>query len=226
MRLQSYRYKVIYKPGKSNIADPLSRLLKIPSTTSETNILEQEAEEYVNWIIEKAEPKAMKLIEIEEQSKIDETIREIKQALDSDEWSNLTTPYKFVKTELCFTNDILLRGTRIIIPEKLRESILELAHEGHPGMTKMKQRRRAKVWWPKIDEQVDNFVKKCPGCLMIGAPSAPEPIKRYELPREPWQHLAMDYMGILPLGHHLLVVIDYYSRFIEVEIMTKIVLPQ
>lgn len=28
--------------------------------------------------------------------------------------------------------------------------------------------------------------------------------------------------GNLPSGHHLLVVVDYYSRFIEVEIMTKI----
>lgn len=90
----------------------------------------------------------------------------------------------------------MLRGTRIVIPEKLRERILELAHEGHPGMTKIKQRLRAKIRWPKMDEQIDRFVKKCVGCTMIGAPAALEPMKRYELPREPWQHLAMDYMGI------------------------------
>lgn len=29
LRLQSYNYKIVYKPGKSNIADPLSRLCKI-----------------------------------------------------------------------------------------------------------------------------------------------------------------------------------------------------
>lgn len=32
----------------------------------------------------------------------------------------------------------------------------------------------------------------------------------------------MDLCGPLPTGHNLLVIVDYYSRFIEVEIMTKI----
>lgn len=34
LRLQAYKYKVIYRPGKMNIADPLSRLCKIPELTS------------------------------------------------------------------------------------------------------------------------------------------------------------------------------------------------
>lgn len=32
LRLQSYKYNVIYKPGKTNIADPLSRLVVHPDT--------------------------------------------------------------------------------------------------------------------------------------------------------------------------------------------------
>lgn len=43
------------------------------------------------------------------------------------------------------------RGTRIVMPESLRDQTPELAQEGHPGLTVMKQRLRAKVWWPKID---------------------------------------------------------------------------
>lgn len=35
LRLQSYRYKVIYKPGKTNIADPLSRLCVARNCTDE-----------------------------------------------------------------------------------------------------------------------------------------------------------------------------------------------
>lgn len=221
LRLQSYQYKVIYKPGKSNIADPLSRLLPVSHSTEPT-ALSRKADNYVNWIIAKAEPKAIKLSEIDGESQSDETIEAVKGALDSDEWLDLAAPYKFIKTELCFAGNILLRGSRIIIPKNLHGRILELAHEGHPGMTKMKQRLRAKVWWPKMDQLVDQYVKECPGCMMIGAPSAPEPMKRYELPKGPWQHLAMDYMGILPSGHHLLVIVDYFSRFIEVMLMTKI----
>ena len=32
----------------------------------------------------------------------------------------------------------------------------------------------------------------------------------------PWRDLAIDLMGPLPSGHHLLVVVDYYSRYYEV----------
>lgn len=90
MRLQSYRYKVVYKPGKSNIADPLSRLLQIP--TLETSAMCRKAINYVNWVVEKAEPKAMKLTEIDEQSKIDESVQAVKKALNSDEWADLAIP--------------------------------------------------------------------------------------------------------------------------------------
>lgn len=79
------------------------------------------------------------------------------------------------------------------MPEMLRSRTLDLAHEGHPGMILMKQRLRAKVWWPKMDVQVESYVKNCRGCMLVAAPSAPEPMKRRELPSEPWQHLAMTF---------------------------------
>lgn len=116
----------------------------------------------------------------------------------------------------------MLRGTRIVIPSKLRERTLQAAHEGHPGMTIMKGRLRSKVWWPKMDQDTENFVKKCKGCTLVSAPNAPEPLRRTELPSEPWKDLAIDFLGPLPSNHYLLVIVDYYSRFKEVEIMTKI----
>lgn len=47
-------------------------------------------------------------------------------------------------------------------------------------------------------------------------------MKRKELPSAPWMDLAIDFLGPLPSGHNLLVIVDYYSRFIEVEVMKKI----
>lgn len=116
----------------------------------------------------------------------------------------------------------MLRTTRIVLPENLRTRALTLAHEGHPGMTVMKQRLRTKIWWPQIDTQVEKFVRHCRGCLMVSAPSAPEPMKRTDLPSGPWKLIAMDLCGPLPSGHHLFVVIDYYSRFVEVQTVKKI----
>ncbi|EAT40771.1 AAEL007524-PA [Aedes aegypti] len=53
--------------------------------------------------------------------------------------------------------DVLMRGDRPIIPKKLQQNVLLCAHEGHPGMSAMKRRLRQKVWWPKIDEEVEKL---------------------------------------------------------------------
>lgn len=57
---------------------------------------------------------------------------------------------------------------------------------------------------------------------MVSAPPPPEPVCRSKLPDQPWQHVAADFLGPLPSNDYLLVVVDYYSRFIEIEIMRKI----
>lgn len=215
IRLMAYKFTVVYKPGKTNIADPLSRL--IPTDTTATNKTSA-TEQYIQWILTYAEPKAIKLQEIETISAQDEEIQSIKRALNAD-GLGLFKPFAI---ELCFAGGILLRNTKIVIPESLRERTLQLAHEGHPGMSVMKRRLRAKVWWPKIDRQVEELVKKCRGCTLVNAPNAPEPLQRTKLPSAPWEHLAIDFLGPLPSGHYVFVVVDYYSRFFEIDIMMKI----
>ena len=59
--LQLYHFHVIYKPGKENITDTLSRL---PHTDEGKNF--DDTENYVNFITMKAVPKAMSAKEIEE----------------------------------------------------------------------------------------------------------------------------------------------------------------
>ena len=40
----------------------------------------------------------------------------------------------------------LLRGSRVIVPKEGREAVMSLLHEGHPGVTRMKQLARGYVW--------------------------------------------------------------------------------
>ena len=40
---------------------------------------------------------------------------------------------------------------------------------------------------------------------------------RTELLTAPWQHLAADLLGPLPSGDNVFVLVDYYSRFFEME---------
>ena len=80
-------------------------------------------------------------------------------------------PYYRVRSELSlWGKDLkcLARGQRVIIPQKLREKVLGIAHEGHLGMVRMKQRCREVVWWPGMGKQVENWVRHCEACLLSG----------------------------------------------------------
>ena len=112
-----------------------------------------------------------------------------------------------------------MHGTRIIIPHSLRPEVLRLAHEGHEGIVKMKNRLQAKVWWPKMDRDAEQVCKNCHGCQVVREFLAPEPMQWVEPPSGSWQHVAIDILGPHPSRENLLVVVDYYSRYFEVVIM-------
>jgi hypothetical protein len=40
-------------------------------------------------------------------------------------------------------------------------------------------------------------------------------------PSRAWDHLAADCLGPLPSGEYLFTIVDYYSRWLEVVVMTK-----
>lgn len=140
LRLQSYRYNIKYKSGKSNIADPLSRLCHQRSADTSGE------DQHVCHVVEYARPQAVSMRDIIEHSIKDIDIRNVKTGLYKGSWENSVKGYKIFESELCFYDDILLRGNRLVIPATLRKAVLDAAHEGHPGIAAMKGRLRSKVW--------------------------------------------------------------------------------
>ena len=69
---------------------------------------------------------------------------------------------------------------------------------------------------------IERRCKICHGCQLVSSPCVPEPLRRTRLPERPWQTLAVDLLGPLPSGHYLLVLVDYFSRFVEVSIMKSV----
>jgi hypothetical protein len=71
-------------------------------------------------------------------------------------------PFYAVREELAVTpNSLLLRAAKLIIPTRLRNETVTHAHKGHQGIVKTKQALRTKVWWPRIDKDVEEFIKHC-----------------------------------------------------------------
>ena len=202
----------MYRPGKTNIADALSRLNSL-------NLKDRSGEEtdFVRLIAQESTPVALTAKEVERASEEEPGLTSVRHYIQSGDWSQCKLPhYLCVKNELCVLGKLVMRGTRIVIPKSLRGDVLRLPHEGHQGIVKMKNRLRTNVWWPKMDADAEKVCKTCHGCQVVGEFCAPEPMQRVEPPSGPWQD---DALGPLPSGENLLVVVDYYSRFFEVVVM-------
>lgn len=216
LRLQCYNYKVIHKPGKFNIADSLSRLCVDQQSKPFDD------DHHVNQIVQYARPTALSLSSIRGASQTDSEIELVKKGLLHNDWDSKVNNFRLFEQELWLHDDILLKGNKIIIPTALRPQVLAAAHEGHPGIVNMKARLRTKVWWPKIDKDAEMTVKHCKGCTLVSGPDPPLPMKRRELPSQAWIDTAIDFLGPLPSGDYLLVIIDYFSRYKEIKAMKSI----
>ena len=60
-------------------------------------------------------------------------------------------PYWTRREELSVQGGCVLWGSRVIIPEKLRMTVLKELHDVHPGISRMKALSRSYFWWPKMD---------------------------------------------------------------------------
>ena len=113
--------------------------------------------------------------------------------------------------------EMVVRGNKLVIPTALRERMLDLAHEGHPSESVMKRRLRNRVWWPGMDQEAAKRIATCEGYRLVEASGRPEPMTRRALPLRPWIDLVLDFLGPMPCATYLLVIIDYFSRYKEIE---------
>ena len=214
LRLQPYKFTVVHVPGKEMPADVLSRL---PMKLKEMGNL---GEEYAYLMTMHAVPRAMTAKQIERESADDPDLERVREAIQTGNWLGCDPGYRNVKGELSVMGQVVLRGTRIVMPFKLRAETLRLAHEGHQGIVKTKARLRSKVWWPGIDHQTEKTVQSCHPCQLVIGTGRPEPVIRTTMPSHPWDHLALDLLELQP-GEELVVLTDYHSRWFEVASLQK-----
>ncbi len=124
------------------------------------------------------------------------------------------------REELSVAAEVVLRRNRIVIRTKLQVKAISLGHIGHQGVVKTKSLMREKVWFPNMDQMVETTIKECNTCQAAnpGGTSA-EPPHLLPLPAAPWTEVSVDFAGPFPNGDYLLVVVDDYSRYPEVEIV-------
>ena len=93
---------------------------------------------------------------------------------------------------------------------------MEELHMGHPGVCRMKSLARSIVWWPGIDRDLEEKVKKCQSSQLNQKTPAQVPLHPWSWPTRPWSRLHIDHAGPF-LGHLFLIIVDAHSKWLEVK---------
>ena len=133
---------------------------------------------------------------------------------DSDE----LRPFFRRKEELSVEDGCILWGHRVVIPLPGREKIVELLHESHPGMTRIKGIARSYVWWPGLDDVLEKKVRHCQSCQEHQRLPSKAPLHPWEFPERPWSRLHIDFAGPF-LNKQFLLIVDAHSKWLEVFIV-------
>lgn len=216
MKLQRYDFELIYTPGKHLvIADTLSRA----PVMSEASSTEKDIENHVNMIVQSLPVSDVKTKQVRDELDKDTELQTVMKNMLTG-WPRGSCPKYFnIRAELSVANGLLLRDNRLVIPQSLRPEILRQIHEGHLGIEKCKRRARCSVYWPGINQDIENMAGKCETCKKYQSKQAREPMMIPDLPTAPWEKVGTDLFHCN--GKDYLLVIDYYSNFPEIALLSS-----
>ena len=216
LTLAAYEYDLIYRPGKENgNADALSRLpLKIEPKSTPI------PQEVVN-LVDHLNQSPVDALKIKQWTLRDPVLsRVLKFTLQG--WPAQVNdenikPYLTRKDEISVQDGCLLWGSRVVVPPKGRTDVLNLLHDTHPGMSRMKSLARGHVWWPGIDKEIEEKAKKCSTCQVHQRTPQRVPLHPWEWPHRPWSRIHIDYAGPF-MGKMFLLIIDAHSKWLDIHI--------
>ena len=214
LKLQPYNFKLIHVSGKKiGLADCLSRLPQ--QMTAKDDVIDEEL------MVCKVDTLAYGWHDrVEEATRMDEDLQTLRRVIFSgwpatrQEIPAAVTPYWDARDELSTYNGIVYKGERIVMPYSMRPEMLKILHTSHAGIVKTKQLARDRIYWPGINKQIEDMISKCEACLKNRPKQQKEPMTIHPLPSLPWNKVGTDLFEYK--GNHYLILVDYYSNFIEV----------
>ena len=102
--------------------------------------------------------------------------------------------YKQIRNELIEHNSILKRENRIVLPQSLLKKTIEIVHQGRIGICKVKSLLREKVYWPRLDADVNEFTSHCIPCQANARIPPPELVKMSTLPEKVFEEISVNFL--------------------------------
>ena len=227
LRLSRYSYSVEYVPGKLlYTADTLSRHVASTSVSDEAEKSSQDVNCFINAMVSSLPASTSTLSAYRTAQAADSTCQKVIQFCQ-DGWPEQMPhkqlrPYWGAQHKLSIAHNILLYGSRIVVPYSMQESTIEKIHAGHLGLQKCLQRAEISVWWPGITGQLKHHIQNCRECREH-ATQRKEPLIPTSLPTHPWEEVGADLFQLK--GTTYLLVVDYFSRYPELMKLTSTTAP-
>ena len=113
-----------------------------------------------------------------------------------------------------------LKNEWIIVPTTLQAEMKSLIHQGHLRIENCKKRTRQSLFWPLMNNEIEDMIKSCPTHLTFWNCQPSEPIINHPIPSQAWTKIAT--YAFCLYGHYYLLIIDYYSKFIVIETLNNL----
>ncbi len=218
MRLMRFNVKAVHVPGKQlEVADTLSRN---PLTHHGESDTECDVTAFVQSVLSTKPVSGDRLNAIKKATQQDPDLQSVCKYIrqgwpsQTSQLENTLHGFHAARAHLSEIDGLLLYDDRIVIPGSQRLEVLRQLHTGHQGLTKCRERANMTVWWPGIGRDITKTVETCEFCQVYKPTQKREPLMVTSLPDGPWQKIAADICELD--GKKYLVVVDYYSRDIEI----------
>ena len=214
-----YNVQIVHISGKHNeAADVLSRY---PAEAMQETILELETEAFVKMNTKKYE-EIHRWNYLRKSQEEDRTIKMLREKI-FEKWkrkesSREIVRYYHMRQYLSLVQGCLMFQHRIIIPEKEKDRVLKEIHSSHQGIPRCISRAKESVWWFGITEYIKKYIGSCIQCKIYENQKV-ETLEIIQLPKGPWETVGSDIF--LLKGIKYILVVDYYSKYIEIAILDK-----
>ncbi|XP_018365759.1 PREDICTED: uncharacterized protein K02A2.6-like, partial [Trachymyrmex cornetzi] len=209
--LSGFRYKFEHIKGIGNGgADGLSRFPR------RDKIKEIEDEDYFHFVT--AERMPIDAAQIRKEVRKDKVLSKV-FLYTRNGWPKVVSEdvkeFSNKANKISIESELLMWGYRIIVPFKFRKALLEEIHGAHLGIAKMKAVARQYVWWPKIDKEIEGYVKQCEACRAMASNPSKSPLVKFPEAKFPFDRVHIDFAGPFK-GKTYLIVIDAFTKWPEV----------
>ena len=225
LRLTRFDVSIVHVPGKLlHTADALSRAPVSGPAVSKLQHAVEEVEQWVEAVVASLPATGERLREYSTAQVRDPICAEVMKYC-KEGWPSRKhlkgelKPYWELRDRMSLSQDLLLYGSRIVVPASLQEETLKKIHQGHQGIQRCRLRAQNSVWWPGVSTQIKDLVERCSICART-SPAQYEPMISSVLPEYPWQKVGSDLFELN--GTTYVLVVDYFSRYLEVVKLTSL----